>query len=188
MLFVLLVTVSTLATAALLPSAPRSAFSDASLLNDRCTFILWHHQQSSLDYIQLNTIVDHANSMTIDVASHRPATAFNSYTRLDQKRIFAVAGLLDDKRLTIASGEGDVLKFEVGEVKWNTEGMHGRHGENGKRAEAWCDAGKWEGSSDRRKRILSCAFPCERIAVADLGSEKYGQARKEGSQARIGLV
>ncbi|KAF2627414.1 hypothetical protein BU25DRAFT_458744 [Macroventuria anomochaeta] len=175
----LLLTLSTLATAYVLPSD--------DLLSDKCTFTLWHRQQSSVNYIQLNTILDHARNISIDVASSRPVTAFNSYTRLDHDHAFAVAGLLDDERLTVTHAGDDVLRFEVGEVKWSTRRAYGKQGEEGRFVRAWCDAWEWEGSPRRRERKLGCAFPCEKVADEDLGKEEYEGVREGDSQARVGL-
>ena len=143
MLSLLLLTLLTLATAYVLPSAAPSTKSQLSL-EYTCTFTLLHRQQSSFNYIQLNEIVDHANEITIDVASQRPDTTFNSYTRLDSSHAFAVAGLLDEERMTITSNGDDVLSFEVGEVRWDT--AESRNGEG-------CSAGEWAHSG--RNRVSS---------------------------------
>lgn len=141
-----LLTFSTPATAYVLPSATPSTDSQWSL-DDTCTFTLLHRQQSSINYSQLNKIIDHANNITVDVASQRPAAAFNSYTRLDRDHAFAVTGLLDDERLTIRSSGDDVLSFEVGEVRWSTEESKDGGG---------CHAEEWVGSG--RNRVGSMRF------------------------------
>lgn len=129
MLSVLLLTISTLATAGLLPSSALTPTAPSP--TSKCTFTIWHLQQSSVDYIQLNTITDHANNMTIDVASRRPAVAFHSYTRLDREHSLAVAGLLDNARLSVTYAGDGVLRFQVGEVGWSTEEFNGARVENG---------------------------------------------------------
>lgn len=134
---VLVLMLSGLATAYVLPSA-------ASLAENKCTFTLFHRQQSSVNYIQITTLIDHANSITVDITSQRPAVAFNSYTRLSHDHAFAVTGLLDDERLTITSDGTAVLKFEVGEVRWSSQAADGA--EDG----AGCEAGRWVESGRSR--------------------------------------
>lgn len=162
MLIVILLAVSALANAGLLPAPGPGSSPTAPGLNSKCTFTLWHRRQSSNDYIQLNTIVDHANRLTIDVASRRPATAFNSYVQLERERAFAVAGLLDDARLTVAYGEDGALKFQVGEVKWSTGEVIGERVEAEGSGEAWCNAGRWKGSADRR---VGCVLLMDGLAA-----------------------
>lgn len=139
-----ILTAATLAAAinippsALLATEPKN---HVKLASNSCTFTLWHRQQSSIDYVQLNTIFDRANNLRVDVAAHRPATGFNNYVRLDDAHVFAVTGLLDDRNLTISHVPQDGLRFEIGEVWWSTQ----RSGE-----EAGCNAWEWEGVLDRR--------------------------------------
>lgn len=149
MLFNILLTFATLAAArSISPSALRIAEPKEyfELSDNSCTFTLWHRQQSSVNYIQLNTILDHANNIRIDVAAQRAATGFNSYTRLDEDHAFSVAGLLDDGNLTITHVREDELRLEIGDVKWSTQQSHGRAG---------CNAWEWEGNSDRRVRDVA---------------------------------
>ncbi|KAF1355801.1 hypothetical protein EJ07DRAFT_38504, partial [Lizonia empirigonia] len=128
---------------------------------NKCTFTLFHRQQSSMNYIQINTLTDHANSITVDITSQRPAVAFNSYTRLSQDHAFAVAGLLDDERLTITSDGTAGLKFGVGEVRWSSQAAGGA--EDG----AGCGAGRWVESGRSREQRLYCEFPCEKVTEED---------------------
>lgn len=154
MILIPLLAIPTLATAFLLPTAAQAALSSPNPnLSSKCTFTLFHRQQSSTNYIQLNTITDHANKITIDVASHRPATAFNSYTRLDGEHAFAVAGLLDDARLTVKYAGDGVLEFRAGDVEWSTGEANGGRVEDGRMREAWCDEKEWVGGLQRR---VSC--------------------------------
>lgn len=198
MLLTVLLTFATLAAArSISPSALRVAEPKKylELSDDSCTFTLWHRQQSSVNYIQLNTILDHANDIRIDVAAQRAAAGFNSYTRLDEDHVFAVTGLLDDKNLTITHLSEDELRFEIGEVKWSTQQSHGRAG---------CNAWEWEGNSNRRvrdvarrklmvhvtdlkkERRLMCSFPCEKVDDADR-EDTHGGLQEEEGQVRIGL-
>ena len=144
----LLLTLSTLAA----PAPAPSPLLHSALLPDTCSFTLrlrHHHHHSSPVYIQLNTIQDHANNLTIDVASQRPRAAFNSYTRLDRDRAFAVAGLLDGQRLTITrQGDGE-LGFEVGEVRWSARWADGEGGGAGEFGKAWCEGWEGEGGAGR---------------------------------------
>jgi hypothetical protein len=164
MLSLFLLAFSTLATAYLLPSAAPATKAQWSL-DDTCTFTLLHRQHSSINYSQLNKIIDHANNITVDVASQRPAAAFNSYTRLDRHHAFAVTGLLDDERLTIKSSGDDILSFEVGEVRWSTE-----ESKDGGR----CNAGEWMGSG--RNRVSSMSFDWGRLDVLIRGRNEAWNA------------
>ncbi|KAF2997163.1 hypothetical protein E8E13_005662 [Curvularia kusanoi] len=155
-------------------------------LQDKCTFVLWQRQQDTIGYIQLNTILDHANDISIGIASQRSPAAFNSYTRIDEDHAFAVLGLLDDQRLSISYAVQDELAFEVGSVKWTSRDTYGNRREDDEPETAWCNASVWEGSFRRRERRLDCAFPCEKIANEDLEAG-YGSALGGGWQRPIVL-
>lgn len=116
-------------------------------LDDKCTFVLWHRQQDAASYIQLNTIMDHANDITIDITSQRPATSHNSYTRIDQQHAFAVTGLLDDSSLSISYSSQDELAFKVGAFKWTSRDAYIKEDSP---ETVWCNASVWEGSDRRR--------------------------------------
>jgi hypothetical protein len=146
MLSFFLAAIASLATAYILPS---SAAPSITSLDDKCSFTLFQRQHSFQNYIQLNTIVDHPNDVVIDVASLRPATAFNSYARVAHDRVFAVAGLLDDERLTITSKDaGDLLRFEIAGMSWTSEDAQGRI--PGKVRGNWCEVEQWSGSVSSR--------------------------------------
>ncbi|KAJ4990088.1 hypothetical protein SVAN01_04369 [Stagonosporopsis vannaccii] len=200
MLSVLLVAMPTLVTAGLIPSSVSSP--TAPSINPKCTFTLWHRQQSSVDYIQLNTITDHANNIFIDVASRRPAIAFNSYTLLNREHSLAVTGLLDDASLSVRYAGDGVLNFQVGKVGWSAGKANAERAEGGERAEAWCDASGWKVGVDRRvgcvlpivglqcadvvqERRLDCVFPCEEADGKNLQSDEYEGAPGVESQAKI---
>lgn len=135
------------------PSRPTTPIPD-----EKCTFALHQRQQSSITYIQLNTIQDHANNITIDIASQRPPGTFNSYIRLDEKTVFAVTGLLDDERLTITLTGKDDLAFGIGREKWGSWDAHAVR----ERGSAWCEAKRWEGGVERR---VSWQRQCEEAGL-----------------------
>ena len=134
-------------TTAAHPLTPATSTYTTPNLDDKCTFMLWHRQQDAAAYIQLNTILDHANDITVDIASQRPATSRNSYTRIDQEHAFAVAGLLDDSSLIVSYSGQDELAFQVGALEWTIRDAHSKEDSSGT---AWCDASVWEGSDRRR--------------------------------------
>lgn len=93
-----------------------------------CTFTLFHKQlcpsstQVTTNYIQLNTLIDHANSLTIDIASLRPRAAHNSYNKISEHQVFAIEGLLDDRNLTIRGADDtDEVRFETAGLGWSSE-------------------------------------------------------------------
>ncbi|CAG5181404.1 uncharacterized protein ALTATR162_LOCUS9745 [Alternaria atra] len=144
--------------------------SDASLA-DKCTFTLFHKQlitatqsestsKGKINYIQIDSLEDHTNGITIDVASSRPRTERNSYAKVSAKQVLTIAGLLDDTSLTIHGTDGeDALVFESDGVSWATEG-----GSKRVRPDAWCDSGIWvESGKGSRERTMECAFPCAKI-------------------------
>jgi len=147
-------------------------------LDDKCTFVLWHRYQDAASYIQLNTILDRANDITIDIASQRRTTSHNSYSRIDQQHAFAVTGLLDDSSLSISCSEQDELVFEVGAFKWTS---HDAYSKKDGSETAWCNASVWEGSDKRRERRLDCAFPCEKFTDEEM-EVGYGSAAHGGWQ------
>jgi hypothetical protein len=134
-------------TTAAHPLTPTTSTHTTLNLDNKCTFVLWHRQQDAASYIQLNTILDHANDITIDIASQRPATSYNSYTRIDQQHAFAVTGLLDDSSLSISYSGQDELAFEVGAFKWTSRDAYSIEDSS---ETAWCNASVWEGSDRRR--------------------------------------
>lgn len=109
-----------------------------------CTFPLHQRHDPPKTHILLHSITDRAHNLVIDVGSHRPPTAWNTYSLLDETHHFAVAGLLDDTRLTIKrDGEDGALAFDVGGVQWSSEGRRGDA--------AGCETGEWvEGAGGRR--------------------------------------
>ncbi|KAF1943766.1 hypothetical protein EJ02DRAFT_432926 [Clathrospora elynae] len=142
------------------PYPPHPSLSSRSVfsLDDKCTFTLYHKQLSKLNYIQLNTLRDHPNDLTIDLSQLRPRTEHNSYAKISGKQVFTVEGLLDNANLTIRGEDGsDVVEFKNGELSWTTERM----AEGG---EAWCDVGEWDNEMRRsRERKMECSFPCAKI-------------------------
>jgi hypothetical protein len=92
-----------------------------------CTFTLFHKQlchhntRVPINYIQFNTLVDHANSLTIDIAALRPAAAHNSYSKINEHQVFAIEGLLDDRNLTIRGSDGSAeVRFESAGLGWSS--------------------------------------------------------------------
>jgi len=139
--------------------------------------------------------------MTIDVGSRRPAVAFNSYTRLDREHSLAIAGLLDDARLSVTYAGDGALRFQVGEVGWSTGEFNGAR-VGGGTGEAWCDSLGWRGDVGRRvgyvlvmaelqgadvvqERRLDCVFPCEEVNGEDLQNDEYAGAHGGEGQAKI---
>jgi hypothetical protein len=107
-----------------------------------CTFSLFHKQVHAVNYIQVNTLVDHTNDIIIDLAHLRPPTEHNSYAKVSKKRVFAVEGLLGNTNLTIRGEDGsDRVRFESDGLRWSTEG--------GKEGSAWCEVGEWDGEKGR---------------------------------------
>lgn len=143
----------------------------ATSLADKCTFTLFHKQlitaakpksasKGKINYIQIDSLEDHTNGLTIDVASSRPRAERNSYTKISAKQVLTIAGLLDDTSLTIHGTDGDdALIFESDGVSWATEG-----GSKRLTPDAWCNSGMWvESGRGSRERTMECAFPCARI-------------------------
>ncbi|KAF2126586.1 hypothetical protein P153DRAFT_388620 [Dothidotthia symphoricarpi CBS 119687] len=164
---------STLAAAYAVPPSKAPSQSPFST-NNMCTFTLFHKQlcssftQTQKNYIQINTIYDHTNDITVDVALHRPKEAFNSYTEVSPKSVFAIEGLLDNTSLIVKGEDGkDEVTFEYAAWKWSSEDRNG---------DAWCDVSVWdarwetcgdEGSVNPRQRMMQCAFPCDVVAEED---------------------
>ena len=143
----------------------------ATSLADKCTFTLFHKQlitaaraestsKGKINYIQIDSLEDHANGITIDIASSRPRAERNSYAKVSAKQVLTIAGLLGDTSLTIYGTDGeDALVFESDGVSWATEG-----GSKRVRPEAWCNSGIWaESGKGSRERTMECAFPCAKI-------------------------
>lgn len=137
-------------TTAAHPLTPATSSHTTPNLADKCTFVLWHRQQDAASYIQLNTILDRANDITIDIASQRRATSHNSYTSIDQQHAFAVTGLLDDSSLSISYSKQDELVFEAGAFRWTSRDAYSK--KDGSET-AWCNALVWEGSGKRRVSV-----------------------------------
>ena len=137
-------------TTAAHPLTPATSTHTTPNLADKCTFVLWHRQQDAASYIQLNTILDRANDITIDIASQRRATSHNSYTSIDQQHAFAVTGLLDDSSLSISYSKQYELVFEAGAFKWTSRDAYSK--KDGSET-AWCNASVWEGSGKRRVSV-----------------------------------
>jgi hypothetical protein len=99
-------------------------------LGTSCTFTLFHKQlcpggtpaSTKANYIQINTIHDHFNNMTIDIAALRPLAAHSSYVRVSEDRGLAIKNLRDGRHLTVkGSDESDDVAFEYAGVSWSTE-------------------------------------------------------------------
>jgi hypothetical protein len=143
----------------------------ATSLTDKCTFTLFHKQlitaaqpestaKGKINYVQIDSLEDHTNGITIDVASSRPRAERNSYAKVSAKQILTITGLLDDTSLTVHGTDGeDALVFESDTVSWATEG-----GSKTLTPGAWCNSGIWfESGRGSRERTMQCAFPCARI-------------------------
>jgi len=152
MLIVTLLILVALAVAKRIPLSAAQPSGNRPFPDDSCTFTLWHRQQDSVNYVQLNAIRDYSNDITVDIAALRPATSFNSYTRLDDNHAFAVTGLLDDKNLTITQLRDHELSFKFGEAEWSTQSFWRRKGRSGIWSRAGCNARDWEGSAEIRVR------------------------------------
>ena len=147
-------------TTAAHPLTPATSTHTTPNLDDKCTFVLWHRYQDAASYIQLNTILDRANDITIDIASQRRATSHNSYTSIDQQHAFAVTGLLDDSSLSISYSKQDELVFEAGAFRWTSRDAYSK--KDGSET-AWCNASVWEGSDKRRVSPRSRAARNRRV-------------------------
>lgn len=150
MLIVTLLILVALAVAEHIPLSAAQPSENRPFPEGSCTFTLWHRQQESVNYVQLNTIWDYSNDITVDVAALQPTTSFNSYVRLDESHAFAVTGLLDKGNLTITRLRDGDLAFKVGEAEWSTQSFWRRKGESGKWTRAGCNAGDWEGNAEAR--------------------------------------
>ncbi|KAF3042910.1 hypothetical protein E8E12_005975 [Didymella heteroderae] len=180
MLIVALLSLVALAAAEHIPlSAPQSP-GNRPFPNNSCMFLLWQRQQSAINYVQLNTISDYANDIRVDIAAQRPATAFSSYTRLDDRHALVVTGLLDEKNLTITHLRNDELAFTVDEIEWSTQSFYRRKDASGKWRRAACNAWDWEGSAGTRERRLVCSFSCDKVADDDRGDIYSGVEEGEG--------
>ena len=116
-----------------------------------CTFTLFHKQvcpggtpaSTKANYIQINTIHDHANDKTIDIAALRPLAARNSYVRVSEDRGLAIKNLLDGKHLTVkGSEEGDDVTFEYAGASWSSEEWKANDG-------VGCMASEWSVESEQ---------------------------------------
>jgi hypothetical protein len=155
-------------TTAAHPLTPATPIHTTPKLDDRCTFVLWHRQQDAASYIQLNTILDHANDITIDIASQRLASSYNSYTRIDEEHAFAVTGLLDDSSLTISQFGQEELAFEAGTLRWTSRDAYGKEDSS---AIVWCNDSVWEGNGRRR---VSLGLRVVRNPLVKLTSDRRG--------------
>lgn len=111
-------------------------------LANKCTFTLWHKQihtmSTKMNYIQLNELQDHPNSITIDIAALRPVTARNSYSLISERQVYAIEGLLDNTNLTIRGEDGsDEVRCEHAGVRFSSD-----EGKNGR--DAWCVSEAWD--------------------------------------------
>lgn len=150
MLIVTLLILVALAVAQRIPPSAAQPSGNRQVPEGSCTFTIWHRRQDSVNYVQLNAILDYSNDMTVDLAAQRPATSFNSYTRLDDSHAFAVTGLLDGKNLTISKLRDHELSFKFGEAEWSTQSFWRRKGQSGIWVRAGCNARDWEGSAEIR--------------------------------------
>ncbi|KAH7370973.1 hypothetical protein BKA66DRAFT_424823 [Pyrenochaeta sp. MPI-SDFR-AT-0127] len=137
----------------------------SSALDDKCTFTLWHKQlypssdsaPTSRNYIQINTLFDHANDITIDIAHLRPSTAFHSYSKVSETQVFAIEGLLDGTNVTVRGTDGrDALRLESDGLVWMADGV-------ARGDDAWCEVGEWNANGKDGKINTRCAFPCDKI-------------------------
>jgi hypothetical protein len=139
-----------------------SSPSPSASIENKCTFSLFHKQVWNVNYIQLNTLVDHTNSITIDLAQLRPQTEHNSYAKVSAKRVFEVEGLLDNANLTIRGEDGsERLRFESGGLVWTSES---------KGEEAWCETGDWDNELARARFRVSqnaCVRCGEEMLIRD---------------------
>jgi hypothetical protein len=110
-------------------------------LANKCSFNVYHKQlcpsttTSKQNYIQINTLIDHANHITIDIAALRPVAARNSYARLSATQVFAIEGLLGNTNLTVRGEDGsDEVLFEHDGTTWSSD----------KGSEASCVSGAWD--------------------------------------------
>lgn len=133
---------------ALVISAPSTP---SRTLKNKCTFTLWHKQNfpasestpTSQNYVQINTLVDYANDVTIDVASLR-STVSSGYRKVSQTQVFAIEGLPNGTNMTVWGTDGrDALKFESDGLVWMADG----EAEGNK---AWCDVGEWNASEEEK--------------------------------------
>lgn len=75
----------------------------------------------------------------------RPRAAFNSYSRISEKRVFAIEGLLDGKNLTVRGEDGsDLVVFESDGIMWSTEQPA---------RDAWCNVGRWDADVYDKTRV-----------------------------------
>ncbi|KAF1847120.1 uncharacterized protein K460DRAFT_278615 [Cucurbitaria berberidis CBS 394.84] len=172
-------------------------------LHDKCTFTLWHKQlynpssrstssssssnapprSKAINYIQINTLTDHANGLIIDIAHLRPTAAFHSYSKISQNQVFAIEGLLDGTNMTvrapdssISSSSDDELRFESDGVSWTSADDHV---EDKERREAWCEVGEWDSTNGMQERRMECAFPCGKIEKEDNDDDDMEEERIE---------
>lgn len=125
-----------------------------------CTFTLFHkqlHPSPTLreNYIQINTLIDHANALAISVAHLRHRTAFHSYSRISATQVFAIEGLLDGNNLTVRGEDGgDEVRFEYDGVVWGS-------GEKLRdEAHGWCEVGVWDGDLEDGSRVSFVDLIC----------------------------
>lgn len=111
-------------------------------LSNKCTFTLWQKQMCSAskktNYIQVFEIQDHANDLTIDIASLRPAASHNSYIKISPTNVFAIKGLLDDKSLVISGwvNDNDKISFDNNGLHFTSDTIDAE--------DAWCLTGEWD--------------------------------------------
>lgn len=147
----------------------------ATALANKCTFTLFHKQlittaqphsanKGKINCIQIDSLEDYTNGITIDIASSRPRADRNSYAKVSAKQVYTIAGLLDYTSLTVHGTDGeDALVFESDDVSWATEG-----GSERVRSDAWCNLGVWsESGKESRERTMECAYRCAKIEEED---------------------
>jgi len=154
-------------------SASASPTVPAKDVHDKCTFTVWHKQicRASIkhNYIQINELIDHPNDIVIDIASYRPTTARNSYSKVSSTQAFAIQGLLDNRNLTLYGENGsDLITFEY-------DGLRGSSDMEKISQAAYCDTGAWDIDAwncdkNSRERRLDCAFRCEAVDDEDRDS------------------
>jgi hypothetical protein len=109
-------------------------------LANKCSFNVYHKQlcpsktASKQNYIQINTLIDHANHITLDIAALRPVAARNSYNRISATQVFAIEGLPGNTNLTVRGEDGsDKVLFEHDGLSWSSDAG----------SEASCVSGAW---------------------------------------------
>jgi hypothetical protein len=110
-------------------------------LANKCSFNIYHKQlcpsttSSKQNYIQINTLIDHANYITLNIAALRPVAARNSYVRISETQVFTIEGLLGNMNLTVRGEDRrDEVLFEHNGTTWLSNVG----------SEAWCVPGAWD--------------------------------------------